>query len=655
MSAPFRALLIANRGEIACRVIRTARAMGIATVAVHSDADAGALHVRMADRAVRIGPAPARDSYLSVPALIDAARATGCDALHPGYGFLSERAELAEACAAAGIAWVGPHPDAIRGMGDKIGAKRLARGAGVPCVPGHDGPEQDTASLVAAARALGLPVMVKAAAGGGGKGMRPVHDAGDLPAAIDAARVEAERAFGDGRLLIERLIERPRHVEVQILADRHGAVVTLPDRDCSIQRGNRKLIEEAPAPNLPEATRAAMRDASIALARAIGYDSAGTVEFVMDARTAEVFFLEMNTRLQVEHTVTEAITGLDLVERQIRVAAGEPLDLAQSEIRARGHAIEARLTAEDPAAGFRPRTGRLLAWRAPEGVRVDAGVEAGSVVGSDYDSLVAKLIAHGPDRAASTARLRDALGRLRCPGLVTNRTWLRAALARPAFAEERMTTRFVEEEMADEADDGGPPPAALAALAAQLSLRPAAGPPSRRLGAFRLSARAGLPARSTWDVDGVRVYLEGDGGAWTARLDGTAHAMAARLEGGVLTVWDAGGERRVFDLTLDDGALWLSGPDLDLHASPRPAADAAAAEGSVAAPDVVAAPMDGLLSEVRVGLGDDVAAGDVVAVPESMKLLTNLTAGVSGVVAEVHAAPGDTVAAGRPIMRIAES
>ena len=407
----FSRILIANRGEIACRVIRSARALGYRTVAVFSDADADAPHVHQADEAVRLGPAPAAESYLRIDALITAARATGADALHPGYGFLSERADFARACAVAGLVFIGPPAEAIDAMGDKARAKRRMAEAGVPCVPGYLGEDQSDERLRHEAQALGWPLLVKAVAGGGGRGMRLVRGAPELPAALADARREAGSAFGDGRLMLERLVERGRHVEIQVFADRHGHAIHLGERDCTAQRRRQKLIEESPSPIITAGQREAMGRDAVAAAHAVGYVGAGTVEFIVDQRGRH-FFLEMNTRLQVEHPVTEAVTGLDLVEWQLRVAAGERLPLQQHEVRFAGHAIEARLCAEDPCDQFRPQTGRVLHWQpaaalaaanppgCPPSLRIDDGIAEGSEIGPHYDAMVAKLIVHGRDRAA---------------------------------------------------------------------------------------------------------------------------------------------------------------------------------------------------------------------------------------------------------------
>ncbi|HQR49222.1 MAG TPA: biotin carboxylase N-terminal domain-containing protein, partial [Steroidobacteraceae bacterium] len=408
----FQSLLIANRGEIACRVIRTARHLGVRTIAVHSEADRGALHTRLADIAVEIGPAAARDSYLNVERVLDAARQTGAQAIHPGYGFLSENAAFARACDAAGVVFVGPPADAILRMGSKSEARRLMAAAGVPVLPGYDGDDQTLERLRDESNRLGFPLLIKPTAGGGGKGMRIVRSAPELPDALAGARREASRSFGDERVLLERFVEKGRHVEIQVFADAHGGAVHLFERDCSLQRRHQKVIEEAPAPGLDEATRAAMGAAAVAAARAVDYRGAGTVEFLFDGR--EFYFLEMNTRLQVEHPVTEMITGLDLVEWQLRVAGGDRLPLEQSAIRRHGHAMEARLYAEDPERGFLPSTGRLRRLRLPDGlpdVRVDSGVEEGDEVTVHYDPMIAKVVAWGADRGAAVALLRKALER----------------------------------------------------------------------------------------------------------------------------------------------------------------------------------------------------------------------------------------------------
>ncbi|HAD24656.1 MAG TPA: hypothetical protein DCF61_02850, partial [Alphaproteobacteria bacterium] len=449
----FSKLLIANRGEIACRVIRTARDLGIRTVAVFSDADAGAMHVALADEAVHIGPAPAAESYLDQQAILAAAARSGAVAIHPGYGFLSENAEFAEACAASGITFVGPPADAMRSMGAKDAAKRLMEAAGVPVVPGYHGEAQDPGLLGREAEQIGYPVLIKAVAGGGGRGMRRVDSADEFQTALAAAQREAKAAFGDDRVLVERYLAKPRHIEIQIFADSHGNVVHLFERDCTIQRRHQKVIEEAPAPGMPPAMRERMGEAAVRAAKAVGYVGAGTVEFIADAEGGlsedGFFFIEMNTRLQVEHPVTEMITGLDLVEWQLRVAAGDPLPLQQAALTITGHALEARLYAENPAGGkFLPSTGQLRQLRLPAGdvghVRVDTGVRPGDAVSMFYDPMIAKLIVHGADRDQARYRLRAALEAVRVAGPVTNAGFLRAIVDHPAFAAADLDTGFID-------------------------------------------------------------------------------------------------------------------------------------------------------------------------------------------------------------------
>ena len=448
----FKRILIANRGEIACRVIATARRMGVETVAVYSDADAKAPHVRLADRAVHIGASPARDSYLGGARIVAAAKATGAEAIHPGYGFLSENAGFAEAVTAAGLVFIGPPAAAIRAMGAKHEAKRLMRAAGVPVVPGYDGESQDEASCEREAQLIGYPILVKAAMGGGGRGMRRVEKPADLPEALASARREAKAAFGDDTLLLEKYLAHPRHIEVQIFADTHGNVVHLFERDCSLQRRHQKVIEEAPAPGLTDPQRKRFYEAAVAAARAINYVGAGTIEFIAEADDLDHgYFMEMNTRLQVEHPVTEMVTGIDLVEWQLRVASGEKLPLTQDQIRCRGHAIEARICAEDPVLDFRPESGRILDWHVPvaPGLRWDGWIETGSEIGIHYDSLLGKLIAHGRDREEAIRKLGEALDRIRLAGINGNLDLLARAVTHPDFVAACVETGFI----ADHADD----------------------------------------------------------------------------------------------------------------------------------------------------------------------------------------------------------
>ena len=464
-----RRLLIANRGEIAVRIIRACREAGVESVAVYSDVDTNALHVRLADRAVRIGPAPPSESYLSIPALIAAAQQTRSDAVHPGYGFLSERAAFARACEAAGVIFVGPPADAIDRMGSKIGARELMIKAGVPVVPGETPADQTDAGILAAARTIGYPVLVKASAGGGGKGMRIARNDREAAEGIPAARREATAAFGDGTLYVERLIERPRHIEIQVFADAHGNAVHLFERECSIQRRHQKVVEESPSPAISNDLRLRMGEAAVAAARAASYRNAGTIEFLVegDGDAARFYFLEMNTRLQVEHPVTEAVTGVDLVRAQLAVAEGQRLPWEQRDLRQRGHAIECRIYAEDPDNGFLPQAGRLLLYREPQGpgIRVDAGVVEGDSVAVNYDPLLAKLITSGETRDAAIERMRSALRAYPILGTRTNIPFLVRLMDHPAFQANRVHTGFLDAHMAELADPGDLPTAAIAAAA----------------------------------------------------------------------------------------------------------------------------------------------------------------------------------------------
>jgi 3-methylcrotonyl-CoA carboxylase alpha subunit len=662
----FRSLLIANRGEIAVRIIRTARRMGLRTIAVYSDADRDALHVRMADEAVLIGPAPARDSYLNVARIMEAARVTGAEAIHPGYGFLSEKPDLPRACAAAGLIWVGPRLEAIEAMGSKISAKRLATMAGVPVVPGYDGENQEVGALVAEAQNVGLPVMIKAAAGGGGKGMRPVLDEGTLQAAIVGARREAEAAFGDGRLLIEKLIARPRHVEVQVLGDKHGNVVHLFERDCSVQRNNQKLLEETPAPNLSPACRAALHANAVKLARAIGYDSAGTMEFILDATTEQFHFLEMNTRLQVEHTVTEAVTGVDLVEWQLRAAAGERLAFAQADISVAGHAIQARITAECADQGFRPDIGRIALWRSPEGsgIRIDSGVETGSIVGPNYDSLLAKIIAHGSDRPHALSRLVAALEGLIVFGPATIRSFLVDAVGQPDFIEGRATTNFI----ADAFPQGWARPIGQLAVLRRLAAtvwwlieqdrgHKRSPSPWSSLSAFRLSAASGRPGRSLLTVRSegavTRLTLEGRCDCLSVSDEGGGSVIKPRLEDGAIAAEIDGILYRV-PFAAAGVSIFLRFDSLEARFDVGIAGEAEAPGDVVSsgAGSSVVASMPGVLAEIKVAQGATVAFGEIVAVVESMKLFIDLRSPVAGRVASIVAAHGQTLAAGDLVMAI---
>jgi 3-methylcrotonyl-CoA carboxylase alpha subunit len=651
----FDTVLVANRGEIACRVIRTLRRMGIRAVAVHSDADAEAPHVGLADVAVRI------ESYLAIPAVIDAARATGAQAVHPGYGFLSENTAFAAACEEAGLVFVGPPSSAIEAMGDKIRAKQTVAKAGVPVVPGSDGAGLDDAALSLAVEQVGYPVLLKPSAGGGGKGMREVHRAEDLADAIASARREARGSFGDDTLLVERLIRNPRHIEIQVLADTHGNVIHLGERECSLQRRHQKIIEEAPSPLLTDEQRAAMGAAAVEAARAVGYTGAGTVEFIVDGHDPDQwFFMEMNTRLQVEHPVTEEIYGADLVEAQVRVAAGEaePWGTPQR----RGHAVEARIYAEDPAAGFLPTGGRILRLRWPEGVRVDAGVAEGGVVGSAYDPMLAKVIVWAPTRDEALRGLHAALGDTVLLGLDTNIGFLRALLADPDVRAGRLDTGLVGRRIdALTAADLPPDVLPAAAVHALAELEPS-GPvvdPFDVPGGWRV----GAPAWTTWRMavagrDPVEVRARGRaadavvevrppttlraGAPSGVEVESPPVRASGRVEGDRLTV-TLDGVTRAYVVALDGDTLWLGRDGHAWAVHERGPVDAVAAE-TTGAGGPVRSPMPGTVTLVEVADGQTVTAGDRLVVVEAMKMEHVLTAPVDGVVRDLRAKAGATVA-----------
>jgi acetyl-CoA/propionyl-CoA carboxylase biotin carboxyl carrier protein len=641
----FDTVLVANRGEIAVRVIRTLRAMGVRAVAVYSDADVAARHVRDADIAVRIGPPPAAASYLSIDAILDAAARTGAQAVHPGYGFLSENAAFARACACAGLIFVGPPAVAIEAMGDKIRAKSTVAAAGVPVIPGSDGRACDDDALAAAAGALGYPVLLKPSAGGGGKGMRVVRRAQDLPEAIASARREARGAFGDATLLVEQFIATARHIEIQVLADAHGAVLHLGERECSLQRRHQKIVEESPSVLLGAATRARMGQCAVAVAQAVGYTGAGTVEFIVPAGTPDqFFFLEMNTRLQVEHPVTELVTGLDLVAYQLRIAAGEPLGLRQNDVTAAGHAVQARIYAEDPANGFLPTGGRVLQLREPAGVRVDSGLRVGDVVGSDYDPLLAKVIAHGPDRDTALRRLDAALAQTSILGVATNVAFLRGLLADAEVQAGKLDTGLVERRKL-------PSPFvpdqvfAAAALRALLALEPT-GPvvdPFALPGGWRI----GEPAWTRWRVQAGRfdpIEVRTRGRAASAELAVGANApirAAARWDDGDLIV-TLGQITCRYSCAVDGAAVWLGrdGHSWELHEQQPLDAARSREQGAAGA---VPAPMPGTIIAVDVAEGQQVTAGARLLVLEAMKMEHVLTAPIDGVVRDLRARPGTTV------------
>jgi 3-methylcrotonyl-CoA carboxylase alpha subunit len=658
----FDSILIANRGEIACRIIRTARRMGLRTIAVYSDVDAGAMHVSLADEAYNIGPAPARESYLSIDKIIGAVRASGAASVHPGYGFLSENAGFADACVNAGVVFIGPPADAIRAMGSKSNAKAMMEAANVPLAPGYHGDDQDLETLSGAAAEIGYPVLIKASAGGGGRGMRRVDDPADFEKALEGAKRESASAFGDDTVLVEKFITRPRHIEMQIFADSHGGAVHLFERDCSLQRRHQKVIEEAPAPGIGEAVRAEMGAAAIAAAQAIGYVGAGTVEFIVEgvhaAEPGHFFFMEMNTRLQVEHPVTEMITGVDLVEWQIRIAAGDPLPMTQNELTVDGHAVEVRLYAENPARNFLPQTGRLDHLVFPHEsahVRVDTGVRSGDEVSMFYDPMIAKIVTWDRDRNAALRRMRGALSKTEIVGVTTNRAFLAAISAHPAFLAAELETGFIETYLADLTPDtnaASPAVLAIAGMFELLSMRSSrsgdlSSPWDRRDG-WRMNGRGDgvlhfkdgetpvafnvrfeddafifdLPAGPV-QADGS---LSDDGGSIFAIIDG------ARV---TATVIRRGAERHVI-MHGQSHVLMLADPMDD--------AAAGALGGSLMAP------MPGGIVAVHVKAGDSVRMGQPLIALEAMKMEHTISAPAKGVVEKVNFAVGDQVVEGDALL-----
>ncbi|MEU3914198.1 acetyl-CoA carboxylase biotin carboxylase subunit [Streptomyces sp. NPDC029721] len=685
----FSTVLVANRGEIAVRVIRTLRELGIRSVAVFSDADADARHVREADTAVRIGPAAAAESYLSVEKLLDAARRTGAEAVHPGYGFLAENAAFAAACAEAGLAFIGPPASAISLMGDKIRAKETVKAAGVPVVPGSSGSGLSDAELVEAAEKIGMPVLLKPSAGGGGKGMRLVRDGALLAEEIAAARREARSSFGDDTLLVERWVDRPRHIEIQVLADAHGNVVHLGERECSLQRRHQKVIEEAPSVLLTPEIRAAMGAAAVEAARSCGYVGAGTVEFIVPGGDpSSYYFMEMNTRLQVEHPVTELITGLDLVEQQLRVAAGAELGFGQEDVRLTGHAIEARVCAEDPARGFLPSGGTVLALSEPSGgaVRTDSGLVAGVDTGSTYDPMLSKVIVHGPDRETALRMLRGALADTVILGVQTNAGFLRRLLAHPDVVSGNLDTGLVERDLPSLLPEGVPAEvyAAAALLAQAAGKGPQAvagawadpfsaangwrlgGTPAWTVHHFRLPGQDPVTVRTRRRGTEQEILLDApaaDSGAApnSASPGGTPGRSLGEIEarglgqsprtparGRILdlshdrvTVELDGVTHRFSHATSPDG-VWL-GRDADswhLHHHDPVTAKGAASAGA----DTLAAPMPGTVTVVKVAVGDKVAAGQSLLVVEAMKMEHVISAPHAGTVTELDVTPGTTVA-----------
>jgi acetyl-CoA carboxylase biotin carboxylase subunit len=644
----FKEILIANRGEIAIRVMRTARRLGIATVAVYSDADAAAAHVAFADKAIRIGPAPAKESYLDIDAVITAAKVSRAEAIHPGYGFLSENADFAEACAQAGVVFIGPPPNAIRAMGLKDRAKRLMTDAGVAVVPGYQGEEQSPKELVAEATRLGFPVLIKATAGGGGKGMRRVDSADEFAAALEGARREAASAFGNDRVLVEKYLARPRHIEIQVFADSRGNAVHLFERDCSLQRRHQKVIEEATAPGMPESMREAMGAAAVRAAKAVGYVGAGTVEFIADSseglKPDRFWFMEMNTRLQVEHPVTEMITGFDLVEWQLRVAAGGPLPKSQHEIHSHGHAIEARLYAEDPRKGFLPSVGKLERLRLPGevgGVRVDTGVRQGDSVTVYYDPMIAKVIAHDETREAAAAKLANALCETQIAGVRTNTGFLIRALRHPEFLSGDLDTGFIDRNLDALLPATAPPPAYVRAAQRVIAARTSNARVNDPWGAqdgFRLAGEARETLDFTSDSGSASVLVvHHRSGSMTMSVDGATavaspHSEAAILRHGEIAVMDQG---ETYSL--------------------KPRDPFEHAEGSSGVTDRVIAPMPGKIVRVSAEAGAAVKRGEPLVVLEAMKMEHTLAAPADATIESVGVVVGDQVQEGTMLIRFAQA
>ncbi|EDP62420.1 Acetyl/propionyl-CoA carboxylase, alpha subunit [alpha proteobacterium BAL199] len=652
----FDKILIANRGEIACRIIKTARRMGIKTVAVYSDADAGGKHVRMADEAVRIGPAASAESYLKIDAIIEACKQTGAQAVHPGFGFLSERAAFCEALEAAGIVFIGPGKSAIEAMGDKITSKKIAHEAGVSTVPGFLGVIESPEHAAKIAGEIGYPVMIKASAGGGGKGMRIANSEADLKDGVRGAMNEARSSFGDDRVFIEKFIEQPRHIEIQVMADGHGNVVHLGERECSIQRRHQKVIEEAPSPFIDAETRAAMGAQAVALAKQVGYRSAGTVEFIADANK-KFYFLEMNTRLQVEHPVTEMVTGLDLVELMIRVADGEKLPFTQDEVTMTGWAIEARVYAEDPYRGFLPSIGRLIRYEPPvdvEGIRVDDGVDEGSEISMFYDPMIAKLVAYGDTRNEAADRLYDAIGRYRIRGVSHNLPFLAATIAMKRFRDGRLTTGFIAEEFPDGFTGATLDPyeeGALCAVAVAFE----------RANAERLARISGqLANRGKTDIATIWTIREGrtnrraevltaeDG--YDVTVGGQRYAIRGSLDA-TIAVFDGRVNGEPFAVQIERDGIYYrlsyGGRELEALVVPPRIAEALDKMPPKEVADTskqLVSPMPGLLVSIAVSEGDPIKSGQEICVIEAMKMENVLRAERDGMVSKVHASAGDSLA-----------
>ncbi len=647
---PFFKVLVANRGEIALRIMRTARRLGYGVVAVYSDADRDALHVREADQAVRIGEALPAQSYLRIDAIIAAAKASGASAVHPGYGFLAENEDFAQACRDAGLVFIGPSPESIRAMGNKAGAKDIMQKAGVPCVPGYQGADQSDAVMLAEAKKIGFPVMIKAVAGGGGRGMRLVADAAAFPDALRSARSEAQGAFGDPTVILERAIVDPRHIEIQVFGDRYGNAVHLGERDCSVQRRHQKLIEEAPSPKVTRKLRARMGDVAVAAVKQLRYEGAGTLEFLLDP-SGEFYFMEMNTRLQVEHPVTEAITGLDLVELQLRVASGEPLGLVQEDIKFSGHAIEVRLCSEDTDHDFMPQSGKMALWQMPDGVRVEHALQSGSEIPPFYDSMIAKIISHGADRNEARGRLICALEQTAAFGVTTNQGFLISCLRHPGFAKGEATTSFIgqhrDELLAPRPNDKAE--AALAALLLYVTNLHA--PPwrgGRSLAAtFPLTMRIDL-GNGAQEVDIVR----GRDGGYVAVVDGSELRFEIDELGSDTIRFRTDGMMESVRFLRDGDRLYVLHRGVtiavrDITLAAPASATAAGGDGKVRAA------MNGRVVAVLVKAGEQVAAGQPVMTLEAMKMEHVHTAGVAGTVSSIDVAEGEQVTTGRVVVEIA--
>ena len=646
---PFRKILIANRGEIALRVMRTAKRLGYETIAVYSTADANARHVREADQAVWIGESQPSQSYLRIDAIVAAAKASGADAIHPGYGFLAENAEFAKACRDAGLVFIGPSPEAILAMGNKAGAKDIMQKAGVPCVPGYQGEDQSDATMLTAAKRIGFPVMIKAVAGGGGRGMRLVANDAAFPAALRAARLEAQNAFGDPGVILERAIVQPRHIEIQVFGDRHGNAIHLGERDCSVQRRHQKLIEEAPSPAVSPELRTRMGATAVAAVKAIDYEGAGTLEFLLDS-AGNYYFMEMNTRLQVEHPVTEAITGLDLVELQLRVAGGEPLPLTQAEVKSSGHAIEVRLCAEDAAHGFMPQSGRMLRWRAPSELRVEDALESGGEISPFYDSMIAKIISHGATRDEARRRLTAGLKQMTALGVTTNQSFLARCLDHPAFAAGQATTAFIDEHSTDllGVKTGDGLHAAVAALLVHVS---AIGPVHAQQ---RLGLAHGYPIPMRFDLDGHVIeptVRRERGDVFRVGLAESEHTLTLGSRDGNVLHFRSDGVLASATFVREGTDLYFNFAGTTSHV--RDLSHVAVMKAGAAGSDgKLRASMNGRVVSVLAKAGDILAAGAPIIVLEAMKMQHVHAAPVSGKLAVLNAEEGDQITTGFVIAEI---